>query len=124
MDIFDNKLYFYKAKCFNVVDGDTIDIEIDLGLKIFIRERVRLYGLDSSEIFGVKIGSPKYEAGLQCKNRVSDLILNKSLWINTIKDKQEKYGRYLATIYFLENEKYINLNDLLISEGLAKSAVY
>ena len=124
MDDFTSKLYFYQARCFNVVDGDTIDLEIDLGMKLFIRERIRLYGINSSEIFGVKVGSPEYEAGIKCKSRVSGLILNKSLWINTVKDKQEKYGRYLANVFFLDNTQYVNLNDLLVIEGLAVKAIY
>lgn len=124
MDDFSSKLYFYQARCLNVVDGDTVDLEIDVGLKTFIRERVRLYGINSSEIFGVKVGSPEYEAGMKCKNRVNGLILNKSLWINTMKDKQEKYGRYLATIFFIDNDQYVSLNDLLVSEGLAVKASY
>lgn len=124
MENFDNKLYFYKARCLNVVDGDTVDLEIDLGMKLFIRERVRLYGINSSEIFGVKVGSPEYEAGMKCKNRVNELLSNKAVWINTLKDKQEKYGRYLAIIFFIDNDQYVNLNDLLVTEGLAVKASY
>ena len=50
--------------------------------------------------------------------------INKDIWIQTIKDKQEKYGRYLAIIYFLEGTTYVNLNDLLISENLASKVSY
>ncbi len=117
----DEKLYWYRALCTQVIDGDTIQVNIELGLKVNLTERVRLYGIDSSEIFGVKMGSPEYTAGMLCKNRVVELILNKPIWINTIKDRQEKYGRFLANIYFLDtNGQYTNLNELLVSEGLAK----
>ena len=124
MENFDDKLYFYKAKCVNVVDGDTVDFLVDVGLKVSLKERIRLYGLNSNEIFGTKVGSVEYEAGLKCKNRVIELILNKEIWMQTIKDKQEKYGRYLAIIYFLEGTNYVNLNELLVSENLASKVSY
>ncbi|SVD94525.1 uncharacterized protein METZ01_LOCUS447379, partial [marine metagenome] len=38
-------MYNYKAKLLRVVDGDTVDAEIDLGFKIFIKERIRLMGI-------------------------------------------------------------------------------
>ena len=42
-------MYEYKAKLIRVVDGDTIDAEIDLGFKIFIKERIRFAGIDTPE---------------------------------------------------------------------------
>ncbi len=42
-------MYKYKAKLIRVVDGDTIDAEIDLGFKIYIKERIRLAGIDTPE---------------------------------------------------------------------------
>ena len=44
-----DKLYNYKAKLVRVVDGDTIDAEIDLGFGVFIKQRIRLYGIDTPE---------------------------------------------------------------------------
>ena len=120
----DEKLYWYKAKCLRIIDGDTIEVNIDLGLKISLKERIRLYGLNSSEIFGVKMGSPEYLEGMKCKDRVVQLIEGKEIWLNTIKDKQEKYGRYLGIVYFSDNNQLISLNNLLLTEGLAKVATY
>ena len=42
-------MYNYKAKLLRVVDGDTVDAEIDLGFKIFIKDRIRLMGIDTPE---------------------------------------------------------------------------
>lgn len=114
----DKNLYWYKALCKSVIDGDTLDLEIDLGMNIFIRERVRLAEINTSEIFGVKVGSDEYNAGLKSKARVEELALSKTVFILTIKDKKEKYGRYLAKVYL---EDGTCLNDLLLAEGLAKS---
>ena len=110
-------LYRYKALVRAVVDGDTLDLEIDLGMSVFVRERVRLSGIDTHEIFGVKVGSEEYKLGMASKNRVEELLVGKIVYIVTTKDKKEKYGRYLAKVYLPDG---ICINDLLISEGLAK----
>ncbi|KKI52674.1 hypothetical protein UF69_2267 [Staphylococcus haemolyticus] len=44
-----NQLYTFKATCTNVVDGDTIDIDIDLGFETFAKRRVRLLNVDTPE---------------------------------------------------------------------------
>lgn len=125
MDSFDSKLYWYQAKCINVVDGDTVDLEIDLGLKLMLRERIRLYGVDTPEIYSTKKDSQEYKDGMVAKARVSDLILGKIIWVNTMKDKQEKYGRYLGIIYVKDAAgNMVVVNDILLAEGLAKPLVY
>jgi len=111
----DDSFYNYKAKCIKVIDGDTLELEIDLGLNILTRERVRLFGINTHEIFGVKIGSDEYNLGMKSKTRVEELVSGKEVSVTTIKDKKEKYGRYLAKIYI----DGVCLNDLLVSEGLA-----
>ena len=44
-----NQLYTFKATCTNVVDGDTIDIDLDLGFETFAKRRVRLLNVDTPE---------------------------------------------------------------------------
>ena len=109
-------LYRYKALVKAVIDGDTLDLEIDLGMSVYVRERVRLAGIDTHEIFGVKVGSEEYKLGMKSKTRVEELLANKTVYIVTIKDKKEKYGRYLAKVYL---EDGTCINDLLVSEGFA-----
>jgi len=110
-------LYRYKALVKAVIDGDTLDLEIDLGMSIFVRERIRLSGIDTHEIFGVKVGSEEYKLGMKSKSRVEELLTNKTIYIVTTKDKKEKYGRYLAKVYLNDGTC---INDLLITEGLAR----
>jgi len=125
MENHEDKLYWYKATCVRVVDGDTLDLEIDLGLNIFSRQRVRLYGIDTPETYGVKKGSEEYEAGKKAAARVSEYIYNADLWIKTIEDKTGKYGRYLAEIYKIDAEgNLFCLNDILVNEGLAVRKTY
>ena len=61
-------MYEYSAKCLRVVDGDTLDCEIDLGFDIFIHERVRFYGIDAPESRTRDLEEKK--RGLAAKDRV------------------------------------------------------
>jgi len=118
-------LYIYKAKCTRVVDGDTVNLSVELGLDISIDMRVRLLGIDTPETYGVKKGSEEYKAGILAKEELERLILNKDIIIITEKDKKGKYGRYLARIYtdLDENSPTFDdscVNDILVKEGFAK----
>ena len=128
-------MYQYNAIVRKVVDGDTIEIDIDLGLSSWIHgEKIRLFGIDTPEVYGIKKGSPEWEKGNQSSAFVKEhLKENVEVIVETIKDKREKYGRYLALIYIkidpaimndLANVRTINglycLNDILVSKGLAK----
>jgi len=109
--------YKYNATCTRVVDGDTIDADVDLGFDMHFRTRFRLLGVNTSEIYGVAKDSEEYKAGMISKARVEELILSKPILILTEKDRTGKYGRYLATVYVGDT----NVNETLIKEGLAKA---
>lgn len=109
-------MYTYKAQVIKVVDGDTIDAIVDLGFDVKVEMRFRLTGIDTPEIRTKDIAEKN--AGLAAKAKVEQLIGGKQITIKTDKDSSEKYGRYLATIFY--GEKLINLNEQLVSEGLAK----
>lgn len=113
-------LYWYKATCSKVVDGDTADLSVDLGYGVNFLQRVRFYGINAPETKGATRA-----AGLTTKVRVEELILHKSFWIDSIKDDQEKYGRYLVRIW-VEDDKgeFTCVNDLLVKEGLAETHTY
>lgn len=105
-------MYQYKATITDVYDGDSVTAIVDLGFKIFTKLKIRLAGINTPEIKG-----EDREAGLVSKDRLTELILNKEVIIKTSKDKQEKYGRWLAEIYLPEQAQ--SVNQLLITEGLA-----
>ena len=122
-----NSLYHYRARCLRVVDGDTLDLEISLGLNTYVRERVRLFGINTPETYGVKKGSQEYLDGMAAKMAVFDLVVDRDLWVETVKDKTGKYGRYLARVYFepeLEPGTMICLNEWLVAEELAEVKIY
>lgn len=115
-------LYEYKARCVRVVDGDTVDFDIDLGLSVHSYIRVRLADINTPEIFGVKKESEEYAKGIEAKQRVEDLILDKPLVVRTVKDKTGKYGRYIAYVYVDGSNEPVN--DMLVKEGLAERVEY
>lgn len=117
-------LYNYKALVDRVVDGDTIDVTIDCGFSVYVKERIRLAGIDTPETYGVKKGSEEYLKGMEAKTFVEDLIMGLNVSIETLKDKKGKYGRYIARIYIMEDDARICLNDVLVEKGLAKSVTY
>lgn len=104
-------MYQYKAKVIDVYDGDTITAMVDLGFYHFQQMKFRLYGINTPELRG-----DEREKGLVVRDIVRAMILDKEVTINSYKDKQEKYGRYLANIIIGE----IDLNLWLVQNGHAK----
>ena len=108
---------YYVKKVTNVVDGDTIDVEIDLGFSISFSSRVRLAGIDTPE----SRTSDKAEKvlGLESKEYLKSKIKDaKSVVIKTEKmDSSEKYGRILGWVYLDGSE--VSINEQMISEGYA-----
>ena len=103
-------LYHYKMTVTKVVDGDTVYGDVDLGFNIgFKKMEFRLSGINTPETKGAT-----REAGLTSKKFVEDAILNKEVIIVTKKDGKEKYGRYLAEIFFLVGAEWISLNKTLL----------
>ena len=104
--------YFYTAEVINIVDADTIDIRIDLGLSVQVNIRTRLHRIDAWEVRG-----EEREKGLLAKARVEELIpVGTEVTVNTHKDKKGKYGRYLVEIFTANNK---NVNNVLLTEGHA-----
>jgi micrococcal nuclease len=103
--------YKYKAFVTGVYDGDTITVDIDLGMNMWKKNvKLRLARIDTPEMRGVeKI------AGKQVRDYVRVLILGQEVVIETIKDKTGKYGRYLVEV-IVGN---MNLNDHLLEIGMA-----
>lgn len=112
-----------------------MEIDIDLGLSVWIHdEKIRLYGIDTPEVYGVKKGSPEWELGNKSSEFVKMYVKeNDFVIVDTIKDRKEKYGRYLALVFIKIEDivlsgltdirsvgDYHCLNDILIGKGLAK----
>jgi micrococcal nuclease len=126
-------IYIYKAELIRVVDGDTVDLVIDLGFDTFRKEErgFRLYGIDAPEI--------RTAEGKDAKKWLWDalqpleVIYAQTIQLST-KAKRDKYGRYLAIIYdekpespreIANGQKILevaptSINAKMITEGHAK----
>ena len=105
-------LYAYRAIVTGVYDGDSITLDIDLGLRTWRRGlKVRLLGIDAPELRG-----EERRAGLYARDWLRQRILGAEVIVRTHRDRTGKYGRWLATIYH-DGE---SVNDLLLEAGLAE----
>ncbi len=102
-------LFFYRARLIRVVDGDTADLEVDLGFNIFVRERFRFAGINAYEI--------STEKGKIAKAYVERRFAENDNECMIKSEKQGKYGRWLAWIYLSDSDK--TLNEEMIEKGLA-----
>jgi len=104
-----NPFFTYRASCKGVIDGDTIDLEIDLGFRMCHNARVRLAGVDTHEVHGVSHDSEEFEMGEAESAFVKEWMHLAQqgyeggdefpLLVSTVQDRTGKYGRYLADIY-------------------------
>lgn len=113
-------MYEYRAEVVGVIDGDTVDLVVDLGFHMKFNSRFRLYGINTPESCG-KEASPE---GLAAKERLKALLpTGCKVLVKTEKDKTEKFGRYLGTLLVLDADGVPvakSVNDLLVDEGHAK----
>ena len=91
-------MYEYKCKVTRVVDGDTVDIDIDLGFGVWLhKERVRIYGIDTPESRTRDLEEKKF--GLMAKDFVKGFVKGSSVILRTQKyDAKGKFGRILGDI--------------------------
>jgi micrococcal nuclease len=114
----DKDPYIYRVKkVIKVVDGDTIDADIDLGFDISLTKRVRLSGVDTPESRTTDLKEKKL--GLESKEWLKHkLEFAKDVLIKTeLPDSTEKYGRILGNLYV--NNESLSLNQKMIDEGYA-----
>jgi micrococcal nuclease len=107
-------MYTYTASVLKVIDGDTIEVDFDLGFCVWLRnQRIRLDGIDTPE----SRTSDKEEKvrGTLSKDKLKE-ILGKDIRITTKIDPNEKYGRILG---ILMNKDGINVNQWLIENNYA-----
>ena len=110
-------MYEYKCKVVKVVDGDTVDVDIDLGFGVWLRdERVRIMGIDTPE----SRTRDKVEKvfGLAAKKRLKELLKNGAVLKTQVnkdgEDMKGKFGRILGD-FMIEDDKMVT--DIMIEEG-------
>ncbi len=112
--------YIYNAIVTKVVDGDTLDLEVDLGFSVKVEHRIRLHGVDAYEtsLRGDTTEEEK-QKGIEAKAFLIERLLRKKVVIETIKDKKGKYGRYLANVCI--DGKMVS--EMLVKKGYVKGGL-
>ena len=118
----ENSLYHYRAVYRSNYDGDTLRLDIDLGMGVWLHNQsVRLFGIDTPEIRS-RDQAEKARA-IKARDFVREtLFTDDELIIQTHKDKTGKFGRLLVTVFVIDSGE--NLNKLLVEQGLARQANY
>ena len=102
--------YVRVAKLVRIVDGDTLDLDVDLGFYTYQRVRVRLNGINTPEIYGVKKGSTEYTAGLVASDATKEWFdvhaPDGHVLVQTY--KTGKFGRWLADVRDLDTDNHLN----------------
>jgi micrococcal nuclease len=110
--------YIYRIKSVTkIVDGDTIDADIDLGFDISLTKRIRLAGIDTPESRTTNL--KEKALGLESKEWMKKTLANaKDILIKTeLPDSTEKYGRIIGHLFI--NGQETSLNNQMIDEGYA-----
>ena len=110
------KKHGYTCKLVRVVDGDTADAMIDLGFDVWVKSRIRFYGVDTWESRTRDLEEKK--KGLEAKAYVKDLLENSDEGKFALRSYGVgKYGRVLGELFVKGSEK--SVNDLLLENGHA-----
>ena len=98
---------FEYASIVRVIDGDTVEIELDLGFSVKVKTRFRLANIDTPE---------RGQSGWQEATDFIKTYLNKPVIIHST--KTDKYGRYLAEIFIESPNGLVSINQIILSKGL------
>lgn len=109
----------YAANVIAVYDGDTITVDIYLGLGIWIKgKKIRLLGINAPEI--IAKNAAEKQKGYQARAPLRTLLLGKAILLETQHDKVGKYGRLLATVYLrIHADSLLNVNRWMSKHGFA-----
>jgi micrococcal nuclease len=100
-------MYEYRCKVVRVVDGDTVDVDIDLGFGVWLKkQRVRMMGIDTPESRTRDLEEKFY--GKESKYFLQDLIQSVEDEVKLISHEKGKFGRILGEIFIEGEEKSVN----------------
>lgn len=94
-----------------IVDGDTVDLVIDLGFRTFVKRRIRLYGIDAPEVRTRDL--EEKQRGLEAMLHLESLLLGGRCVLHS--HELGKYGRVLGTLIV----DGIDINERMIEDGFA-----
>jgi micrococcal nuclease len=114
-------VYQYRATILDVVDGDTVHALVDLGCDVTTKLTLRLAGINAPELH---VNGQPNQAGVDARSHLISLVAPQVVTsqdppvvtLSTIKDRREKFGRYLA---FITTPSGIHVNDQMVLDGHA-----
>ena len=109
-------MYEYRCKVVKVIDGDTVDVDIDLGFGVWMhKERVRLFGIDTPKSRTRDLEEKKY--GLAAKKFLTNMLDDDGgIILKTHKDKTGKFGRILGELWRTTNYADQSINNYMIDK--------
>ena len=109
-------MYEYRCKVVKIIDGDTVDVDIDLGFGVWMhKERVRLFGIDTPESRTRDLEEKKY--GLAAKKVLTNMLDDDGgIILKTHKDKTGKFGRILGELWRTTNYADQSINNYMIDK--------
>ena len=111
-------MFEYKCNLVKVVDGDTVDVDIDLGFGVWLRkQRIRLYGIDTPESRTRDKVEKVY--GLAAKDFLSKMLSTGEMSIKTHKDAKGKFGRILGELFMNTSVGEWSVNQSLVENSHA-----
>ena len=115
-------MYNYNATCIKVVDGDTIDAEIDLGFDVKIKKRIRLAGINAPE--SRTRNKVEKKLGLAAKERLKEMMEGAANCFELESQELGKFGRVIGRLHIdkIAGKDVITkvcVNDCLVKEGYA-----
>lgn len=99
---------FYKVKLLKIIDGDTVDFYVNLGMGFFCNARIRLLGVDAPEIYKVSKDSEEYKLGKIAQLEVKKWFYNlEEIYIIRVEGRC-LYGRWLAEVFKINDNESLN----------------
>ena len=112
-------MYEYRCKVVHIVDGDTVDVDIDLGFGVWMKkQRIRLYGIDTPESRTRDLEEKKY--GLAAKEFLTGMLDDEAgIILKTHKDKEGKFGRILGELWRTTNYADQSIKEYMVEKSHA-----
>jgi micrococcal nuclease len=109
-------MYEYRCKVVKIIDGDTVDVDIDLGFGVWLKkERIRMFGIDTPESRTRDLEEKKY--GKAAKEFITGMLDDEGgIVLKTRKDKEGKYGRILGELWRTTDFADKSINDYMIEK--------
>ena len=109
-------MYEYRCTVVKIIDGDTVDVDIDLGFGVWMKkQRIRMFGIDTPESRTRDLEEKKY--GLAAKDFMTKMLDDDGgITLKTYKDAEGKFGRILGELWRTTNYADQSINEYMIEK--------